>query len=148
MTRTFLRWRPYRVFSLHVEFIQRGPGVPSRAGTGSLRRVASRGSADPRDHIVVYATKRRMLSSIPSAGLVPLVSSGIRYASLHVSKGDDLSQNRQEHPPLRFILRQEPVGGPGEFSVRAELLTCRCTHVAPRCLNFRRYRDSLRRIRS
>jgi transcription-repair coupling factor (superfamily II helicase) len=43
--------------------------------------------------------------------------------SLHVSKGDDISQELLvEHLTVAGYIRQEPVGGPGEFSVRGGIV--------------------------
>jgi transcription-repair coupling factor (superfamily II helicase) len=43
--------------------------------------------------------------------------------SLHISKGDDISQELLiEHLAIAGYLRQEPVAGPGEFSVRGGIV--------------------------
>src|SRR5882672_3316152 len=64
-----------------------------------------------------------VVASIRSLGTrLPSPSQFDTY-SLHVSVGDDLSQDlMMEHLSGAGYLRQEPVGGPGEFSVRGGIV--------------------------
>jgi len=64
-----------------------------------------------------------VVASIRSLGArLPSPSQFDTY-SLHVSVGDDLSQDLlMEHLTSAGYLRQEPVGGPGEFSIRGGIV--------------------------
>src|SRR6267142_2387852 len=64
-----------------------------------------------------------VVASIRSLGArLPSPSQFDTY-SLHVSVGDDLSQDlMMEHLSGAGYLRQEPVGGPGEFSIRGGIV--------------------------
>jgi len=64
-----------------------------------------------------------VVTSIRAAATRLTAPSNFDTYSLHVSKGDDLSQELfVEHLTTAGYLRQEPVAGPGEFSVRGGIV--------------------------
>ena len=64
-----------------------------------------------------------VVTSIRAASSRLITPSMFDTYSLHVSKGDDISQELLvEHLTVAGYIRQEPVGGPGEFSVRGGIV--------------------------
>ncbi len=64
-----------------------------------------------------------VVTSIRAASTRLTAPSTFDTYSLHVSKGDDVSQELfVEHLAVAGYLRQEPVSGPGEFSVRGGIV--------------------------
>jgi transcription-repair coupling factor (superfamily II helicase) len=64
-----------------------------------------------------------VIASLPAIASRLTSPSNFDTFSLHVSKGDDLSQELLvEHLTTAGYLRQEPVGAPGEFSVRGGIV--------------------------
>ena len=64
-----------------------------------------------------------VVASLPAFASRLAAPSSFDTFSLHVSKGEDLSQELLvEHLTVAGYLRQEPVGAPGEFSVRGGIV--------------------------